>query len=462
MDTYNNLSFSYKLNQSKNIVNSNPGLSLYSSLKIGIWAYFLLLIFEGALRKWVFPGLATPILIIRDPLAIWLIYKSWRAGILSANIYLTIMICISILGFFTAIFLGHKNFAVAVFGTRIFVLHFPLIFIISQVFKERDVIKLGKVLLALSIPMTILVALQFYSPQSAWVNRGIGGDAEGGGFSGAMGFFRPPGTFSFTTGLVQFYSLVAAFIMFFVFKPQQIKQSLLIGAAIALLIALPLSISRTLLFQLSLTLFFSFLIVSKNPAYLVKFFLGLLGLLLTFILLNKFNFFKTALDAFSDRFENANESEGGLKLIFLDRFLGGMAGALVNNNNIPFFGFGTGMGTNVGSKLLTGGNDFLISEGEWGRLIGEFGPLFGLLIIMLRLIFCVQLAKACYKKLLQHNFLPWLLLSVGFILLLQGQWAQPATLGFASLVGGLILSLLKNNTDQNGNPVVLNNAGANS
>ena len=101
------------------------------------------------------------------------------------------------------------------------------------------------------------------------------------------------------------------------------------------------------------------------------------------------------------------------------------------------------MGTNVGSKLLTGGNEFLISEGEWGRLIGELGPLFGLLAIAVRLSFCMQMAWACYKKVLVNDFLPWLLFSFGFIIFLQGQWAQPTTLGFATFVAGLILALFK-------------------
>ena len=68
--------------------------------------------------------------------------------------------------------------------------------------------------------MTLLIALQFYSPQSAWVNRGIGGDIKGGGFTGALGYFRPPGTFSFTTGVSQFFSFTAAFIIFFGLIPK--------------------------------------------------------------------------------------------------------------------------------------------------------------------------------------------------------------------------------------------------
>ena len=39
----------------------------YAFIKKLIWAYFLLLLFEGALRKWFLPGLSQGLLIIRDP-----------------------------------------------------------------------------------------------------------------------------------------------------------------------------------------------------------------------------------------------------------------------------------------------------------------------------------------------------------------------------------------------------------
>jgi len=32
-----------------------------------IWIYFFLLIFEGALRKWIAPSLANVLLVVRDP-----------------------------------------------------------------------------------------------------------------------------------------------------------------------------------------------------------------------------------------------------------------------------------------------------------------------------------------------------------------------------------------------------------
>ena len=167
-------------------------------LKRGVWAYFLLLIFEGALRKWVLPELAAPLLVVRDPIALWLLVLAWRRGLLPATPYLTGMLLVGIVGFFTALLFGHGNLTVAVYGVRILLLHFPLSFVIGRVFDRADVERVGRAMLWIAVPMTVLIGLQFYSPQSDWVNRGVGGDVEGAGFSGALDFFRPPGTFSFT------------------------------------------------------------------------------------------------------------------------------------------------------------------------------------------------------------------------------------------------------------------------
>ncbi|WP_237708942.1 hypothetical protein [Gillisia marina] len=174
------------------------------SLKRAIWLYFFLLIFEGALRKWVLPGLSEPLLIVRDPVAIWILYKSIISGLWKPNGYVLSIYAVSILALVLALFIGHGNILVAIYGLRITLIHFPLIFIIGMVFNREDVLKMGKAVLWLCIGMTILVAIQFYSPQSAWVNLGIGGDLEGSGFGGAAGFFRVPGTFSFTNGLAFF------------------------------------------------------------------------------------------------------------------------------------------------------------------------------------------------------------------------------------------------------------------
>src|SRR5690554_5178677 len=113
-------------------------------LKQGIWLYFLLLIFEGALRKWFLPGLATPLLIIRDPIALWLVLVTWKRGLLPSNWILSSIIIITIISVITTSIFGHGNFFVTVYGARIFLIHIPLIFVIGIIFTKEDVEKIGK------------------------------------------------------------------------------------------------------------------------------------------------------------------------------------------------------------------------------------------------------------------------------------------------------------------------------
>ena len=424
-------------------LNYNSDAYSYPIIKKAIWVYFLLLIFEGALRKWFLPGLATPLLIIRDPIALWVVFKVWQRGLLPANIYLASMTLIGVVGLFTATLIGHGSLTVALFGARILLIQFPLMFAIGRIFDQADVIKIGKVILGMAIPMTILIAIQFYSPQSAWVNRGVGGDMAGAGFSGAQGFFRPPGTFSFISGLTSFYGLVAPFIFYFWFNSKKINRIFLISTTIALLAAIPLSISRGLFFQVIVSTLFSVIIISRKPEYSGKFIYAGIGFMIALILLKETNFFMTATDAFNYRFESANKSEGGLNGVLVDRYLGGMIGAITESSELPFWGYGLGMGTNVGAMLLTGKTIFLVSEGEWGRVIGELGILMGLAMIIIRLCFCWKITLACYHKLTQNDLLPWMLLSFGLLIIPQGQWAQPTSLGFSTLIGGLIIASLR-------------------
>lgn len=62
----------------------------YNSIKIAIWIYFILWIFEGALRKWVLPSLASSLLIVRDPVAIYIIIKTIYLNVKFLNPYVAL------------------------------------------------------------------------------------------------------------------------------------------------------------------------------------------------------------------------------------------------------------------------------------------------------------------------------------------------------------------------------------
>ncbi len=135
-------------------------------------------------------------------------------------------------------------------------------------------------------------------------------------------------------------------------------------------------------------------------------------------------------------------TEGDVNDVLMNRVLAGMFYAVQNAPNLPFFGYGLGMGTNAGAVLLTGSATFLISEEEWGRVIGEMGLLMGFIVIIIRVVFSLSILKKCIQHLRSNNPLPWMLISFGFMQILQGQWGQPTNLyAFPLLAVGWCLRL---------------------
>ena len=429
--------------QSRVNIYKKKEVRLHRLLKGGVWLYYLLLIFEGALRKWILPSLATPLLVIRDPIALIMILITLSRTKALTNMYNVSIFVISTISFFAAITLGHGNLFVAVYGVRIFLLHFPLIFVIGYAFTREDVVALGKATLWISLFMIILVGLQFYSPQSAWVNKGVGGEQGGAAFGGALGYFRPPGTFSFTNGNALFFGFLGPFIIYFFISKEKVNRLLLILSSLALVASIPLSLSRTLFFSIGVSLVFGIIAALNQPRFFTRIIYSIIAISVLFIALSQTQFFQTASEAFTARFDDANESEGGLQGVLGKRYLGGLAEAITNSSQIPFFGYGIGMGTNAGSTLLVGQRTFLIAEVEWGRLIGEMGLLLGLMVIILRLTLSADLCINSYKQIKKGNILPWMLLSFALMNIPQSPWAQPTSLGFSIVAGGIVIAALK-------------------
>lgn len=415
----------------------------YRAIRIGLFAYFWLLVFEGALRKWFLPGLATPLLILRDPLALGLLLMAARRGVFPVSNYVTSLLLLGTVSLVTAVLLGHGSLIVAAYGARTLLVHLPLMFLIGRVMGPRDVVRIGKWTLLVSVPMVLLIVLQFYSPQSAWVNRGVGGDETGAGFGGALGYFRPPGTFSFTNGNSLFFGLCAAYIGFFWIKAKQIDVRLLIAATLSLLIALPFSISRTLLFETALSLSFAVFLTTLRAEYSRRLPLLAAAIAIAITALAATPFFEKGVEVMTARFTSASRSEGGLAGTLGERFLGGMAAAVTEKaDDSGVFGVGIGMGTNVGAQLTAGKRTFLVAEDEWQRTVGELGPILGLGVIVLRVLLSFDLLNKSYRKATVGDPLPWMLMSFGFLQVLNGGTAQPTALGFVVVTGGLVLASL--------------------
>ena len=226
----------------------------WRQLRLLLWLYFWLLIFEGALRKWLLPGLSTPLLLVRDPVALLAL---WRGAPLLLQrrfqSWLQWLLGIAFAAFFLTMLVGHRDLITAIFGTRILIIHLPMIFLYAAAFDREDVLRFAKALLLISLPMTLLIVAQSNLPDGHILNVAPGGE-ESAAFSGALGRSRPPGTFSFTNGLVSFYTLAAAALFARLYGTAQTlpRLLLLLAAGLGLVVALPVSISRSLLFGYAL------------------------------------------------------------------------------------------------------------------------------------------------------------------------------------------------------------------
>lgn len=422
----------------------------YALYRKVIWINIFLLIFEGALRKWFLPSLATPLLLVRDPIAIWLTIVGLQKGWIKSG-YAKTMMAVASLSFILSLAVGHHNLFVALFGWRIYFFHFPMIFVMAKVLTRTDLLKIGQFILWVSIPMTILIFIQFHSPQTAWVNIGVGGEGTAG-FGGALGYMRPPGTFSFTSGYVSFQAVVGCYLLYYLLmnntlpKEYQFPKIVLIILVGCYLLSIPTSISRTHFFQTTIFIIFLLIAAMRKNKFKSQFLKLAFIAIIAGVILYLSDLGGTSMEAFIARFDEANKSEGGVEGVIGGRYVGGLLGSLINFQ-IPIFGYGIGLGTNVGAKIM-GGNMYSFGfngEVEWSRVIGECGMLLGLIIIGIRLFFSLSVWKRSYNFLVKkHDLLPWML-SAGMMLTIpQGQWAIPTNLGFCILFGGLTLAAIKN------------------
>ena len=414
-----------------------------------LWLYFWLLIFEGALRKWVLPGLSNPLLLVRDPvalLALWwgwplLLQKRWRAWLLP-------LLGIGLLAFVLAITAGHGDLFVAAFGARILVLQLPLIFLYAALFSRSDVVRFAWALAWLALPMTLLIVAQSSLPSSHILNVAPGGEGTAV-FTGALDRFLPPGTFSFINGLTSFYTLAAAGLFIFFYGPRLHQRGRLFtfAVAIALVLALPVSISRSLLAGYLQVLVAVIAALALSRSRLVPLLSGLLALLLAIGIATSLPVFQATSEAFLARWTMAAAAEsgddarlGGALGVIENRVLPGFTGPLSQLESVPLLGYGIGIGTNVGAQRLSGELTFLVGEGAWEASLAELGVILGLAFLAWRVALGLWLLRLALRAALRGNRLPLILAGSSLLPMISGSFSQPTSLGFIVVGAGLSLA----------------------
>ena len=417
--------------------------SMKKSIKILIWLYLALLLGEGALRKWVFPSFSDQLLIVRDPVVLAIYALALTNGLFPWNRFVLVTAALAVLSALVSILGGHSNLLIVAYGLRINYLHLPLIWIMGRVLDRRDVERIGAGLLVTAIPMSLIMVQQFRAPMDAFINRGVGHD-EVGQLYGADGHIRPPGLFAFITGPQLFFPLCAAFFFDEIGGAKRLPWYLLIASGLAIAIALPVSISRTVMLGtvvVALAFLFALPFSSTRLAALLRplLLLACVGVALSFLPV-----FRQGTAAFMMRWDTAAvDTDGAAWGGVIDRTVNGFTNPYYFMRMAPLLGHGIGTGSNVGARLTSGEVGFLLAEEEWGKVLLELGPVLGLAFIVFRIVLTGWLGLRAWRELRTHrNALPLLIFAATGLTVLQGQWAPPTVLGFAVAGAGLLLAAL--------------------
>jgi len=409
------------------------------TLKLLIWTYFGLLLTEGAFRKWFLPGLSNPLLIVRDPVVLLIYLQAYRLGRFPGNVWFKAVAALSFCTLIGGILAEFVNPWVMAFGLRTDFLHIPLIFIMSEVFDETDVRRIGKAVLLLALPMALLMTMQFRAGPHDWINAGAGG---GGQISSAMGKIRPAGTFSFISGPVFFYATVSAFLLAGLLARGSCPLWLLSAAGGATMLASVVSGSRSLLGSVAVVALAMFVGVLLYPRAAVGSLRIAIVMGLLFIGVSSTRVFHEGQTVMAARIENAaggKDLSTGIVRRFGYQFL--VPEEVLFET--PLFGRGLGLGTNAGAGLIGIRNHFLLAEGEWARVVAETGVILGGLFLLLRILLTAFILMSAVGTAREGRFMPQLLFGAGGLGLINGQWGQPTIQGFATFLCGLSLAAMR-------------------
>ena len=406
-----------------------------------IWLYFFLLLFEGALRKWFLPSLSQGLLIIRDPIVVWIYYIAYNQGLLSLqNKYIQALIRWTLLcGVISFVVQAHP--LTIAYGIRTSLLHFPLIFVMARVLSWEDVISFGKAFLILALPMTWVVAQQFQADRFDIMNVASGGTGHQMMTSGDK--VRASGTFSFISGIVFYYCFSIAFVIYGFLKKGVFPKWLLYLGTGATFLAMVTAGSRSVIAE-SLQVFacLGFLAYYKPGEFgritVSTFFLLLIGL----ALYSQIDLFQDGLVFLSMRFEEAANVEGNPIEAYFGRYweiIYSPFRSLNFQSLAGWLGNGIGSGTRAGAALGRG----VGYELDWSRHIYENGSILGVLFVFIRFWIIRDLLHVCISAIKRNSYLAILLWGAAAPVILFGILGQPTNLGFAAFGGGLCLAAAK-------------------
>ena len=424
-----------------------------------VFIVYWLLIFEGALRKWVWPQYSQYLFFVRDPFVLLIYVMALANGMWPRfKPILLFAYVISSLGLvwiaiqFQVDGADGLKMLLAGYGWRNYFLYIPLAFLIGEQFRREDIYRLFRQTLILMIPIAFLVAVQFFSSPNSVINSGIASEEslQFQGFRGALGHIRPNGTFTSIAGHT--HLVVSSICMVFILwilpaKQRPISFAILAVSAAAAASCLAFSIARGMFIHAGLVAVSSFVagmaLSGRNSrrAMLLPIFLSMSLVILYPIV------FPEALEAFMSRWSEGATSEGRAfgNLGVFGRAFYEVYDFVRLIDVVPLFGYGMGLAGNAGTTLgasAGGAVPLSIAETDWARHFVDMGPILAALFILFRVMLTIQLGVQSLQA-ARRSGNPMSVLLFGYVgvVLFYGQISGHGSIGgYAWIFVGLLMA----------------------
>lgn len=399
-------------------------------------AVILIVILEGAVRKWLSSAMTLPLVLARDVLAVYAVYYAFIRGHLHRNkgtslVLLAWSCCVGMWGMLQLI-LGESNPQVFLIGLRFWLLYIWFACAITASMTEHDYRVAVKTVLWTLIVMGPLVVVQHLSPPGARINTQVDSQ-ESDVFVVALGVVRTTGTFSFTAGYTTFLELCAPLVLLILESRKRTS-----GQRLFSLMALGAFLAGSIVSGSRSAILFSggmlgvYLLGSVFLAPGRRKGIALLAIVFIVLMLGLFLYlFQGAVEATQERFQMASEAED---------FVGRLASIFIGEPDVykrfTWIGHGVGLGSNLANYVQGGDRTvFALAETEAGRTLLE-GGLLGYLFAALKIgVVIAGMTKSTFQALRTRTMFPVLVwLAISFAMF---SWSYVGQLSINALFGVL-------------------------
>ena len=355
---------------------------------LGLFA--VLIVLQGAFRKWWLPGLSTPLYIAKDValLGALVLFGVKRGFRLPVPLKKTALPAVwGLFAFIVIVQSFNFNFPSVIgsaVGIRSYLLYSMLLIVMPAAMEyiqrpERWVLFIS---LAVLVPVLILGIYQYSQPIDAWINQYVSEDQQ---LAAVAGSPRITGTFSYLGGMASFLTTslflgIALTITGLLYSQRLYKWVGIVVFGLALIVA-PMNGSRGVVLGAFVPLpFVLYALFKKRRGGVAVAGLAFLTLVGGYAITQS-TWASQGWDALQERAENASDRDTRVNSILMDPVRKIPVGGLV--------GYGTGS-THQGAGFLAPEGRISIPgvhyEGEFGRVIIELGVVGGALYLTLKLM----------------------------------------------------------------------------